>query len=715
MISPDAQQGATPRWGPGAGDWSVAALNRMAEGLTVHDAGGRLLFANARVTRVLGGLEITALTDANGDVLRFEDERGAVLPLRALPPFCADLEGGECERTCLMRREGGHHRWIRIRSQRMHDATWGTVMVTLWTDVTRRRARRALAMQREALLSAHRTAAREGILAFSSRGRVLHWNNALLELLRIPESLLEPRAVKPVLLLLESQAREPRQLRMLTRGMARPRDRMAEQIVALRDGRTLGITRAPIREPRGTVHGQAWFFRDVTLELHSAARDRLIELEHAALASSEASRSRYELLARLGHLLGSRELAEAVPDCLRCIASHFGDAAVLDFVDAAGPGVQRRVEVSRSALEPLVPGLEALASSESGAECIRWAVQRASRARLHGLEPAELASKSSLWVFGAPSQLAVLEQMGVRRLMGVPVRTRAQIRGFITVLGGGEPTPFSADDERLLEEIAVRLGFALERDEALEKVRRAVAAREEFIAAASHELRTPLSTLLLTLQGAMRQIAGASDLLPPWMRTRLQSAVRQTNQLRDLVDRMMDVTRLSSGRIRLTFEKVDLPVLVAELTEEVAELVAEAGCTLEARAEPLSCVTDRTRLRQALSGLLENACKYGRGSPICLEVRRVSDCVEISVTDGGPGIPTEHHDRVFGRFERAAPEGIRGHGLGLYILREVVEGLGGTVTLENARVRGATFRIRLPPEGPGAHPSRSMRAQTTSE
>ncbi|MGA9525119.1 MAG: PAS-domain containing protein, partial [Myxococcaceae bacterium] len=339
----------------------MAALNRMAEGLTVHDAGGRLLFANARVTRVLGGLEITALTDANGDVLRFEDERGAVLPLRALPPFCADLEGGECERTCLMRREGGHHRWIRIRSQRMHDATWGTVMVTLWTDVTRRRARRALAMQREALLSAHRTAAREGILAFSSRGRVLHWNNALLELLRIPESLLEPRAVKPVLLLLESQAREPRQLRMLTRGMARPRDRMAEQIVALRDGRTLGITRAPIREPRGTVHGQAWFFRDVTLELHSAARDRLIELEHAALASSEASRSRYELLARLGHLLGSRELAEAVPDCLRCIASHFGDAAVLDFVDAAGPGVQRRVEVSRSALEPLVPGLEALA------------------------------------------------------------------------------------------------------------------------------------------------------------------------------------------------------------------------------------------------------------------------------------------------------------------------------------------------------------------
>ncbi len=715
MIAPDAHDGAGPRWGPVAGDWSVAALNRMSEGLTVHDAGGRLLFANARVTRVLDGMDLGALTDAGPeDALRFEDENGQPVPLHALPPFCVDAAGGEYERTFLMRRRGGD-RWIRMRSERVHDSAHGPLTVTIWTDVTRRRARRALTAQREALLSAHRTSAREGILAFSEKGRVLHWNKALLELLRIPEDLLEQRVVKPVLQALEGQAREPRQFRMLSRGMARPRDRMAEQIVTLRDGRTLGITRAPIREPRGLVHGQAWFFRDVTLELHSAARDRLIELEHAALASSEASRRRYELLARLGHLLGSRELAEAVPECLRSIAQHFGDAAILDLVDAAGSGVQRRVEVSRSALEPLVPGLEELASTENGAECIRWAVQRASRARLHGLEPAELASKSSLWVFGAPSQLAVLEQMGVRRLMGVPVRTRAQIRGFLTVVGGGDPAPFGAEDERLLEEIAVRFGFALERDEALEKVRRAVLAREEFIAAASHELRTPISTILLTLQGAVRQIAGRGEPLSPWMRTRIDSAVRQANQLRDLVDRLMDVTRLASGRFRLTFEKVELQVLVAELIEEVAALVADAGCTIEARVEPVTCVTDRTRLRQALSSLIENACKYGRGTPITLEVVRVHDCVEISVSDGGPGIPSEHHDRVFGRFERAAPEGIRGHGLGLYILREVVEGLGGTVSLENARVKGATFRIRLPAEGPGAQPSRSMRAHATSE
>jgi signal transduction histidine kinase len=164
------------------------------------------------------------------------------------------------------------------------------------------------------------------------------------------------------------------------------------------------------------------------------------------------------------------------------------------------------------------------------------------------------------------------------------------------------------------------------------------------------------------------------------------------------VTSLLDVGRLAAGRLELEPGEVDLSALVREVLERLAEVFAQAGCSVQLEAEaPVRGEWDAQRLDQVLVNLLSNAAKYGAGRPVHVRVEQVEGRARISVRDEGIGIAPEALPRLFGRFERATSDrNYGGLGLGLYISRQLVEAMAGSVRVESRPQAGATFTVDLP-------------------
>jgi signal transduction histidine kinase len=220
--------------------------------------------------------------------------------------------------------------------------------------------------------------------------------------------------------------------------------------------------------------------------------------------------------------------------------------------------------------------------------------------------------------------------------------------------------------------------------------------RDDFLSVAGHELKTPLTALQLQIH-SLRNRAREEGLTH--FEERLDRARRQTDRLSTLTDELLDVSRVSAGRLTLEREECDLSAIVLDVADRQAETLARARCKLRVLAEePTLGSWDRNRVEQVVSNLLSNACKYGAGEPVELLVKKVEDRVRLTVRDHGIGVSHEDHSRIFDRFERAASSSKHygGLGLGLWICRQVVEAHGGTIRVESGSGTGATFTVELP-------------------
>jgi signal transduction histidine kinase len=164
------------------------------------------------------------------------------------------------------------------------------------------------------------------------------------------------------------------------------------------------------------------------------------------------------------------------------------------------------------------------------------------------------------------------------------------------------------------------------------------------------------------------------------------------------VDSLLDISRINAGRLDFELAEVDLAAVVREVASRFSEEASRAGCPLSVRAEnPVVGRWDRNRVDQVVTNLLTNALKYGAGSPVELLVRQEATHATLEVKDQGIGIREQDRHRIFERFERAVPhEHYSGFGLGLWIVNEIVTGLGGAVTVDSHPGQGAVFRVQLP-------------------
>ena len=241
-----------------------------------------------------------------------------------------------------------------------------------------------------------------------------------------------------------------------------------------------------------------------------------------------------------------------------------------------------------------------------------------------------------------------------------------------------------------------------ERELLLEELQAALRARDDFLMVASHELRTPLTSLQLTAASVLRQLERA-DVKPvqlPVIDERMRTVKRQLDRLEQLINALLDVSRLGARRLELQLERVDLVEVAGDVLARLRDESARQSVTLRLQAPPsLVGVWDRSRLDQILTNLVTNAIKYGQGKPVEILLSSAGESAELRVVDHGIGVDPAQQERIFGKFERAASQrNYGGLGLGLWITRELVGLMRGQVRVESAPGAGATFIVSLPCE-----------------
>jgi predicted ATPase/signal transduction histidine kinase len=294
-----------------------------------------------------------------------------------------------------------------------------------------------------------------------------------------------------------------------------------------------------------------------------------------------------------------------------------------------------------------------------------------------------------------PDSVRLAREIGVGSSMILPLRANERLLGTMTLVCSPGGRRYDERDLALGEELARRAAMALDNARLYREAREAIRVRDDFLSIASHELNTPIAALQLSVEGLDQ--AGQSP--SPAAAERLVSLItRQSRRLGTLVRELLSVAELQAGRLRVERSTVDLSRVVREIVEELGPELARARCglTVEAPA-PVEGLWDRTRLDQVVSNLLSNAMKYGAGQPIRIAVSASAGIARLVVEDHGIGIDPERLRHVFGRFERAVPaSNYGGLGLGLYVVREIVAALGGTVSVESAIGAGSTFTVELP-------------------
>jgi PAS domain S-box-containing protein len=224
--------------------------------------------------------------------------------------------------------------------------------------------------------------------------------------------------------------------------------------------------------------------------------------------------------------------------------------------------------------------------------------------------------------------------------------------------------------------------------------------RDEFLSIASHELKTPLTGLQLQLSGMQRAFRKQPfDITKlPKMSERLDILDREVERIVKLVDDLLDVSRAASGHLQLDLERVNLAGVVRQVVDRFEFELARAGCVVtQSLDESIEGQWDRLRLDQVVTNFLSNAIKYGPHQPIVIEVARQDDVARLSVRDAGIGIAAADQARIFDRFTRAVrADHYGGLGLGLWIVRAIVEAFGGSVAVKSEPGQGAEFSVLLP-------------------
>ena len=233
-----------------------------------------------------------------------------------------------------------------------------------------------------------------------------------------------------------------------------------------------------------------------------------------------------------------------------------------------------------------------------------------------------------------------------------------------------------------------------------EALKDAIRARDEFLSIASHELKTPLASLKLASQLFKRNRAKGNTKIyePNQVDGLVEQADKQASRLTRLVDDMLDIARIRTGKLAIQKERVNICDLVKEVVERLKASMIQAGTPTEFHCdEKIEGLWDKMRIEQVVTNLLTNAMRYGNKKTVAITVEKRGTTARILVQDQGIGIPKEAQARIFNRFERAVDAAnITGLGLGLFITQQIVESHGGKIWVQSEVGKGSMFFVDLP-------------------
>lgn len=251
----------------------------------------------------------------------------------------------------------------------------------------------------------------------------------------------------------------------------------------------------------------------------------------------------------------------------------------------------------------------------------------------------------------------------------------------------GEPIRFDGITLDVSEEIQLK-----------DNTLKALSSRDEFVSVASHELKTPLTSLQLQAQLLKKQLQ-KTDFSIDKVIDLSERSEAQIKRLTRLVEDMMDISRIQTGKLTLSKEQMDMGQVIQDVLLKLTPDFIRANVPIPHLEFPkgIKGQWDPLRIEQVLNNLITNALRYGKGTPINIKLDQTPDLIRVSVDDLGPGIEKELLERIFNRFERAiSPNEVAGLGIGLYISKQIIESHGGRIWVESEVGKGARFIFELP-------------------
>lgn len=299
-------------------------------------------------------------------------------------------------------------------------------------------------------------------------------------------------------------------------------------------------------------------------------------------------------------------------------------------------------------------------------------------------------------ITGDPSQ----DRMKARYFLGLPlISGDSKIGALIFVRYGGPE--FTPDHTHIAEYITGHIAQLYEHGNLVTRLSRLEAERQlerlqdDFVATVSHELRTPLGFIKGYATSLLREDIEWDE---STRREFLTIIDEETDRLRELIDNLLDSSRLQSGTLRMDFQPLRLDTMLKDLPVRGRSFDQNLSIDVKIKIAPLKIQADPTRLAQVFDNLLSNAVKYAPDSTVIIVLTKQDDYAHIEIMDEGPGIPEEDLPNIFTRFYRVPNQNraVRGTGLGLFICRRIINAHGGEITAESVFGEGTTFHIYLP-------------------
>jgi PAS domain S-box-containing protein len=294
----------------------------------------------------------------------------------------------------------------------------------------------------------------------------------------------------------------------------------------------------------------------------------------------------------------------------------------------------------------------------------------------------------------------LITKIGVNTHIAIPLQIRGKVIGALNLFYGKDRPLYDETDLEVAMELGRHASVAIDNSKLFKDAKSAIQLRDDFISIASHELRTPITSLHLQIEVLTNLLESMPvDLeATKLMHKFFGSTKSQLKRLTRLVDDMLDISRISTGKLTLSLRRANMNTLIYNVLDRFKDQLKAADIDYQfTYKSEVFCLCDPEKIDQVITNFMTNAIRYGQKKPVHIKLEETEKHVIINFKDHGRGIETKDKERIFKRFERAhTDEDVSGLGLGLYINSQIIEEHQGKIILESAPGVGATFIVELP-------------------
>jgi signal transduction histidine kinase len=437
---------------------------------------------------------------------------------------------------------------------------------------------------------------------------------------------------------------------------------------------------------------KALMFVDAVVNQLAIAVDRQAVML-AQKAAAEVAEREQRLLAQVGEIVtSSLDRRATLKAVARCSVPLFADICIID--EAADDATFQRVEVVFADSEKQAKLADRIRhfAPRPGWKTPQARVLEAGKALLFS----EINDPAEEGIAQDGEHANAMRAAGMRSMMALPLQARGRTLGVLTFVAAESGRRYSKRDLAVAEEFARRVATGIDNAWLYERAQRATRARDDLMAIVSHDLQNPLSAILMGIAGISQDSSGGD---PIRFRKRLERMERGAQRMSRLIQDLLDTASIEGGRLSVAATPLEVAPQIAEALEVMQPLAGSKSVCLESElaAELPAVCADSARFQQILVNLLSNAIKFTpEGGTICVGAEATGGIVTFSVRDTGPGIPEEDVSQLFDRFWQARRTARLGTGLGLFIVKGIVEAHGGRIWVESKLGVGSTFFFTVP-------------------